>query len=132
VGFDFPDQVWGFEGLTILVEVTNPNAKPSKKTRERKERQRLFREKWRGGLAVEITTEAEVVALLTTLQPARRPIALLAECYRVTGADPDGAPDGMLASMALAEVTRLRQEADAAELRADAAEAELARLRGAK
>ena len=41
VGWDFPDQVWGFEGLTILVEVTNPDVKPSKATRERKERQRM-------------------------------------------------------------------------------------------
>lgn len=68
VGFNFPDQVWGFEGLTILVEVTNPNVKPSKKTRERKERQAAFRRWWRGGLCVELKTPADVVDLITNIK----------------------------------------------------------------
>lgn len=68
VGFNFPDQVWGFEGLTILVEVTNPNVKPSKATRERKERQAGFRRWWRGGLCVEIRTPADVVDLITNIK----------------------------------------------------------------
>lgn len=67
VGFDFPDQVWGGMGHTILVEVTNPAVKPSKKTKERKERQAAFRAKWPGGLAVELKTGADVFALVERL-----------------------------------------------------------------
>lgn len=71
VGFDFPDQVWGFgrdkaagiPGVTILVEVTNPNTKGTKQ-RERKARQARFRENWPGGLVVEVQTCQDVVNLL--------------------------------------------------------------------
>lgn len=40
--------------------------------------------------------------------------AALAECYRLTGADPDGDEDWRLAPHAVAEVKRLREESDAA------------------
>lgn len=43
--------------------------------------------------------------------------AELAECYRLSGADPDGAPDAMLAREAVAEVRRLRAELDEAQER---------------
>jgi hypothetical protein len=124
VGFDFPDQVWGFEGLTILVEVTNPDVKPSKKTKERKARQALFRSKWRGGLAVEIRTEADVVALLTSIHataagqvarivrgtaPAPQPVQPLqdrpAAAEHVTAAEhaPGTSNDGALSKLRQAE-----------------------------
>jgi hypothetical protein len=72
VGFDFPDQVWGFgrdqasgiPGVTILVEVTNPNTK-GKAQRERKARQQRFRDSWPGGLVVELMTPDDVVTVLT-------------------------------------------------------------------
>ena len=38
--------------------------------------------------------------------------ASLAECYRLTGADPDGDPDHWLAPHAVREVKRLREERD--------------------
>lgn len=38
--------------------------------------------------------------------------ARLAECYRLTGADPDGAPDAILALEALDEVRRFRKSYD--------------------
>lgn len=41
--------------------------------------------------------------------------ASLAECYRLTGADPDGDSDSMLAQHAVEEVRRLRGESDRAE-----------------
>lgn len=41
--------------------------------------------------------------------------AALAECYRLTGADPDGNEDWRLAPEAVAEVARLRKECDLAE-----------------
>lgn len=41
----------------------------------------------------------------------------LAECYRLTGADPDGATDFTLAGEATSEVRRMRAELDAAEKR---------------
>ncbi len=59
----------------------------------------------------------------------------LAECFRLTGGDPDGNEDWRLASDAVAEVRRLRKEsddngdrADKAEKQRDAAEAERDRL----
>jgi hypothetical protein len=36
----------------------------------------------------------------------------LAECYRLTGSDPDGAPDSMLAKHAVQAVRELREECD--------------------
>ena len=53
---------------------------------------------------------------------------LLAECYRATGADPDGNDDAMLARHALVKVKMLREEADSEGARADAAEARVAEL----
>jgi len=41
--------------------------------------------------------------------------AALAECYRITGADPDGASDTMLATFATTEVRRLRLDHDGLE-----------------
>lgn len=43
----------------------------------------------------------------------------LAECYRQSGADSDGAPDEMLALTAVQEVTRMRQALDKYEGRTD-------------
>lgn len=43
-------------------------------------------------------------------------LAALAECYRLTGADPDGNEDWRLASNAIAEVRRLREQADETEV----------------
>ena len=40
--------------------------------------------------------------------------AQLAECYRLSGADPDGNEDWRLASFAVQEVRRLRKDYDAA------------------
>lgn len=40
--------------------------------------------------------------------------AELAECYRLSGADPDGAPDSMLAPYAVQEVKLMRKEWDEA------------------
>lgn len=42
--------------------------------------------------------------------------AALAECYRLTGADPDGNEDWRLAPNAVAEVRRLREQADEIEI----------------
>ncbi len=75
VGYDFPDQVWGFgrdrasgiPGVTILVEVTNPKTK-GKAQRERKERQQRFRDGWPGGLVVELMTPDDVVTILNSDQ----------------------------------------------------------------
>lgn len=72
IGWDFPDQVWGFgrdkgsgiPGVTILVEVTNP-ATTGKKQRERKERQKRFRDSWPGGHVAEVQTGDDVIKLLT-------------------------------------------------------------------
>jgi hypothetical protein len=49
---------------------------------------------------------AEAVAALTVCQQQ------LAECYRLTGADPDGNTDAALAPFAVSEVKRLRVELD--------------------
>ena len=65
VGFDFPDLVIGFRGVTVLAEVTNPARKPTKKDRERKARQAAFRSRWRGGPVVELKTGDDLVQLLT-------------------------------------------------------------------
>lgn len=43
----------------------------------------------------------------------------LADCYRATGADPDGNEDWRLAEHALAEVKRLREELDAEQVALD-------------
>lgn len=72
IGWDFPDQVWGFgrdkangiPGVTILVEVTNPNTKGTKQ-RERKKRQQDFRDNWPGGHVAEVHTGDDVIRLLT-------------------------------------------------------------------
>lgn len=55
----------------------------------------------------------------------------LAECYRLTGADPDGNEDWRLADAAVEEVRRLRAEHDTAEARVSALEQERDRLREA-
>lgn len=65
VGFDFPDQVWGFQGVTILVEVDNPARKGGKRERERKARQARFRANWRGGPVVNVATGDDVIRLIT-------------------------------------------------------------------
>jgi hypothetical protein len=49
-------------------------------------------------------------------------IAHLAECYRQSGADPDGNEDWRIAPFAMREVKRMRAEYDAEAERADAAE----------
>jgi hypothetical protein len=55
------------------------------------------------------------------LSEAERTVAklqgMLAECYRLTGADADGNEDWRLAQQAVDEVRRLRQESDEAERR---------------
>jgi DNA repair exonuclease SbcCD ATPase subunit len=55
------------------------------------------------------------------LNEAERTVAklqgMLAECYRLTGADADGNEDWRLAQRAMDEVRRLRRESDAAEAR---------------
>ncbi len=51
----------------------------------------------------------------------------LAECYRLSGADPDDNEDWRLAPEAVKEVTQMRKEWDAAELRAERAEGALAK-----
>jgi hypothetical protein len=43
--------------------------------------------------------------------------AWLAECYRLTGADPDGNEDWRLAPYAVQEVKRLREDSDHADPR---------------
>lgn len=53
------------------------------------------------------TAASDAIAKATLAQ------AQLAECFRLTGADPDGASDEHLAGYAIQEVARLRQEADA-------------------
>lgn len=64
----------------------------------------------------------DAAAAICTLQAQRdTAIAQLAECYRLTGADPDGDEDWRLAPYAVAEVTRIRQEHDAAEAQRDQA-----------
>lgn len=45
-------------------------------------------------------------------QALRDATAQLAECYRLTGADPDGDSDSMLAKFAVEEVRRLREKFD--------------------
>jgi len=55
-------------------------------------------------------------------------LADLAECYRLTGADPDGNEDWRLAPRAVAEVRRLRAEHDAAETAIDAMTEQLGAL----
>lgn len=47
----------------------------------------------------------------------RRLQADLAECYRLSGADPDGNEDWRIAPYAVVEVERLRRESDEAEAR---------------
>lgn len=60
--------------------------------------------------AVRITTDSPTAA-------SSKPISevALAECYRLTGADPNGASDTVLATFATAEVRRLRFDHDALE-----------------
>ncbi len=53
----------------------------------------------------------------------------LAECYRLTGADPDDNDDWRLAGHAIQEVARLRDEEKAEHYRAEAAESSLTALR---
>ncbi len=53
----------------------------------------------------------------------------LAECYRLTGADPDGNDDAQLAPHAVAEVRRLRSDSDTAEAALAQAQGERDRLR---
>ena len=77
--------------------------------------------------------DAEFAAAARTDVPAlvaevERLHFLLAECYRATGADPDGNDDAMLARHALVKVKMLREEADSEGARADAAEARVAEL----
>ena len=55
--------------------------------------------------------------------------AALAECYRLTGADPDGNDDRALAPYAVLEVTRLRDELDEVDEANVALRAEVKRLR---
>lgn len=57
------------------------------------------------------------------LARAKRAEADLAECYRLTGADPDGDDDAHLARYAAAEVRRMRTELDEVEDTLDAVEA---------
>jgi len=58
----------------------------------------------------------------------------LAECYRLTGSDPDGDSDSMLANLAVAAVKELREEGDEAQAQHDAlysaVEEEVERYRG--
>lgn len=56
---------------------------------------------------------------------AKRLRSDLAECYRITGADPDGDDDAMLARKAVAAVKRLREESDTEAETADKRIAEL-------
>ena len=67
------------------------------------------------------TLDQGIAALREERDELRQRIAALeadlAECYRLTGADPDGNEDWRLAPQAVREVTRLRQESDAAERR---------------
>jgi len=90
VGWDFPDQVWGVMGLTVLVEVTNPDRKPTKKDKERKARQAAFRERWRGGLCVELKTGADVFRLFEQLKRS------CSQCGRIPAAEVEatGRKDG--------------------------------------
>ena len=63
---------------------------------------------------------------------AEKAEAQLAECYRLTGSDPDGDPDSMLARHAVQAVRELREENERVgelEDRAVRAEAQLATLR---
>jgi len=64
----------------------------------------------------------EAAAVLETQTKA------LAECYRLSGADPDGNEDWRLASNAVEEVRRLRTESDA-QIEAAEAERDVARAR---
>lgn len=49
---------------------------------------------------------------LQTTQEITRLQGLLAQCYRLAGADPDGNEDWQLAENAVKEVTRMRKEYD--------------------
>jgi len=61
------------------------------------------------------SSEAAATMIERLRQELRNLVNLLAECYRLTGADPDGNEDWRLAPHAVAEVRRLRAEHDAAE-----------------
>ena len=74
--------------------------------------------------------DAEFIAAARTDVPAlvaevERLRSDLAECYRITGADPDGDDDAMLARKAVAAVKRLREESDTEAETADKRIAEL-------
>ncbi len=66
---------------------------------------------------------------LAAIRPeVARLTAQLAECYRLTGADPDGNEDWRLAAEAVREVKRLRGDHDDYEQGIDAGRADVARL----
>ncbi len=76
-------------------------------------------------------TSAVIVQLGNVIRERDEARASLAECFRLTGADPDGNEDWRLATSAVDEVRRLRQESDDNGNRADEARATAERLRAA-
>lgn len=56
--------------------------------------------------------------------------SMLSECYKLTGADPDGNEDWRLAPRAVEEVRRMRQEFDESESRVFRLEDEVVDLEG--
>ncbi len=90
VGWDFPDQVWGFgrdrsrgiPGITILVEV-----KGLKK--QLKPGQQRFQDSWQGGPVVTVQTGQDVIDLLTG--PTIRKL-MLEQAVRVGHVHESGAP----------------------------------------
>jgi hypothetical protein len=66
VGGGFPDLVVGWRGVTLLVEVKSPGARVTGKVkRETDDRQRGFREKWRGTPVCVATTAEDVITALS-------------------------------------------------------------------
>ena len=70
-------------------------------------------ERWYAALDEPNETVLALMAEVRALREERdRHVAALAECYRLTGADPDGNADRHLAPYAVSEVGRLRDELD--------------------
>jgi hypothetical protein len=67
---------------------------------------------WSGPQAEALNAWNEARKALRPETPPRDAISQLAECYRLSGADPDGDPDWMLAKDAVVEVKRMRAELD--------------------
>jgi len=70
---------------------------------------------WQSKLALDPAVSKEAHDLHDALEQAQRS---LAECYRLSGADPDGNEDWRLARDAVVEVQRLRREYDEAQVMA--------------